>query len=76
MNFIQNPVFGLHRGLKVFAIALRLIGRFVRNRATMESSVVAWSDFKARPGPSFSDSVRDFQQLDKSSILDLKGEMN
>ena len=71
-----NPGFGLHKGLKVFSMVSRLIERFVRNRATMENSVVAWSDFKARPGPSFSDSERDFQRLDKSSILDSKGERN
>lgn len=73
MNFILKPVFDLHRGLKVLAMASRLIGHFVRNRAIMENSVVAWSDFKARPRPSFFDSERDFQRLDRSSILETKG---
>jgi len=41
INFIRNLIFGLHRGLKVFAMALRLIGRLVRKRATMENSGMA-----------------------------------
>ena len=53
INFILNPVLGLHRGLKVFAMASRLIGRLVRKRATMENSVMAWFDFRAKPEPSF-----------------------
>ena len=73
MYFILNPVFVLHKGLNVFAMASRLIGRFVRNRATKENSEVAWSDFRARPEPSFSERVRDFHQFDKSSIFSSKG---
>ena len=72
MNFILNPIFVLHKGLKVFVMAFRLIGRFVRKRATIENSMVALSDFKAKPRPSFSDSKRDFHWFDKSSILDSK----
>ena len=73
MNFILKPVFDLHRGLKVLAMVSRLIGGFMRNQADMENSVMAWTDFKVRPGPSFFDSERDFQWLDKSSMLESKG---
>ena len=73
MNFILKPVFDLHRGLKVLAMVSRLIGGFMRNQADMENSVMAWTDFKVRPGPSFFDSERDFQRLDKSSMLESKG---
>lgn len=69
MNFILKPNLDLHRGLKVLAMDSRLIWRFVRKRAIMENSVVAWSDFRAKPENSFSDSERDFQWVDRSSIL-------
>ena len=69
INFILKLVFDLHRGLKVLAIESRFMGRFVRKRATMDDSVVAWSDFRTKPENSFSDSERDFQRCDKSSIL-------
>ena len=69
MYFILNPVFVLHKGLNVFAMASRLIGRLVRNRATKENFEVACSDFRASPEPSFSDRERDFHRIDKSSIL-------
>ena len=52
----------------MFAMTSRLIGHLVRNLATMENSDVAWSEFKARPVPSFFDRERDFQRLDKSPI--------
>lgn len=52
----------------MFAMAFRLIGRRVRNLATMENFDVAWSEFRVRPVPSFSDRERDFQRLDRSSI--------
>ena len=52
----------------MFAMASRLIGHLVRNLATMENSNVAWSEFRARPMPSFFDRERDFQRLDRSSI--------
>ena len=74
MNLILKPDFVLHKGLKVFAMASRLIGRFVRKRATMENSLVAWSEISVRPGPSLSDSERDFHRFDKSSIIRLEGE--
>ena len=61
MNFIRKPFLVRQRGLKVFAMASRFIGLFVRNLAMMENVVVAWSDFKDSPVPSFSDSERDFQ---------------
>ena len=72
MNYILKPDFVLHRGLKVFAMASRFIGRFVRKRATMENSVVAWLEISVRPRPSLSDSERDFHRFDKSSILRLE----
>ena len=55
-------------------MASRFIGLFVRNLAMMENVFVAWSDFRDRPVPSFSDSERDFQRLDKSSIAKLEGQ--
>ena len=70
MNFSLKPVFGLHKGLKVLAKESRLIGRFVIKRATMDDSVVAWSDFRVRPENSFSDRERDFQRFDSSSIVE------
>lgn len=56
----------------MFAMASRLIRRLVRNQATIENSVVAWSGFSARPGPSFSDKERDFHRFDKSSIFSIE----
>ena len=73
MNFIRKPFLVRQRGLKVFAMASRFMGLFVRNLAMMENVFVAWSDFRDRPFPSFSDSERDFQRLDKSSIAELEG---
>lgn len=52
----------------MFAMASRLMGRLARNLATIENSDVAWSGFRDRPVPSFSDGKRDFHRLDKSSI--------
>ena len=43
INFIRNPIFGLHKGLKVFAMASMLIGCLVRKRATMENLGMACS---------------------------------
>ena len=68
MNFIRKPDFDLQRGLNVFAMESRFIGRRVRNLANMENSDVAWSEFRVRPDSSFSDRERDFQRFDKSSI--------
>ena len=74
MNFIRKPLFDFHRGLNVFVMASRLIGRRVRNLAIMENSDMAWSEFRVRPKSSFPDRERDFQRLDRSSIDDLKGQ--
>ena len=52
-------------------MASRLIGRLIRNLATMENSNEAWSGFRDKLVPSFSDSERDFHLLDKSSITKL-----
>ena len=55
INFSLKPAFALHKGLKVLAIESRFMGRFVRKRATMDDSVVAWLDFRTRPENSFLD---------------------
>ena len=66
--FILKPVFALHSGVKVLAMASMLRGHLVRNLVAMANSDKLALFFRRSPYPSFSERESEFQCFVMSSI--------